>query len=72
MVREEYYKCLTYVKHGCFGGDEMKFAEIFVLLAIVFVFFGAGKLPNVMGELGKGLNSFRKAMKEPEKEEENK
>ena len=50
----------------------MKFAEIFVLLAIVFVFFGAGKLPNVMGELGKGLNSFRKAMKEPEKEEENK
>lgn len=48
----------------------MKFAEIFILLAIVFVFFGAGKLPTVMGDLGKGLNAFKKGMKEPEKEEE--
>ncbi len=48
----------------------MKFAELFVILAIVFVFFGAGKLPNVMGDIGKGLKEFRKGMKEPEKEEE--
>ncbi len=47
----------------------MKFAEIFILLTIVFVFFGAGKLPNVMSELGKGLNAFRKAVKEPGKED---
>ena len=47
----------------------MKFAELFILLAIVFVFFGAGKLPNVMEDLGKGLNAFRKGMKEPEKED---
>ena len=47
----------------------MKFAELFVILAIVFVFFGAGKLPNVMQDLGKGLNAFRKGMKETEKEE---
>ena len=47
----------------------MKFAELFVILAIVFVFFGAGKLPNVMEDLGKGLNAFRKGMKEPDKEE---
>lgn len=47
----------------------MKFAEIFILLAIVFVFFGAGKLPNVMGELGKGLNAFKKGIKETDKEE---
>ena len=48
----------------------MKFAEIFILLTIVFVFFGAGKLPNVMGELGKGLNAFKKGMKETGSEEE--
>lgn len=47
----------------------MKFAELLILLAIVFVFFGAGKLPNVMGDLGKGLNAFKKGMKEEEKEE---
>ena len=48
--------------------DIMKFAELFIILAIVFVVFGAGKLPNVMGDLGKGLNAFKKGMKEPENE----
>ena len=46
----------------------MKFIELAILLAIVFIFVGAGKLPSVMGDLGKGLNAFRKGMKEKDEE----
>lgn len=45
------------------------FSELLVILVIVFVLFGAGKLPKVMGDLGKGLKSFRDGMKEGEKPE---
>ena len=45
------------------------FSELLVILVIVFVLFGAGKLPKVMGDLGKGLKSFRDGMKESEKTE---
>lgn len=30
-----------------------------VILVIVLMIFGAGKLPNVMADLGKGIRSFR-------------
>jgi sec-independent protein translocase protein TatA len=30
-----------------------------VVLIIVLMIFGAGKLPNVMADLGKGIRSFR-------------
>jgi sec-independent protein translocase protein TatA len=33
-----------------------------VLALIVLIVFGAGKLPKVMGDLGKGLKSFRDGM----------
>jgi len=36
------------------GGPEL----IFVLV-IVLIVFGAGKLPDVLGQLGKGVRSFR-------------
>lgn len=31
-----------------------------VVLIIVLMIFGAGKLPNVMADVGKGIHSFRK------------
>ena len=40
----------------------LSFSHIVVLtlvVLIVFVLFGAGKLPNVMGDLGKGIRSFK-------------
>ena len=40
--------------------------EILGVLIIVLILFGAGKLPAVMGDLAKGLKSFKKAMKEDE------
>ena len=36
------------------GGPEL----IFVLV-IVLIVFGAGRLPDVLGQLGKGVRSFR-------------
>ncbi len=33
--------------------------HILVVLAVVLIVFGAGKLPNVMGDLGKGVRNFK-------------
>jgi sec-independent protein translocase protein TatA len=39
-----------------------------IVLAIVLVLFGAGKLPRVMGDFAKGIKAFKAGMKEPEDE----
>jgi len=41
--------------------------ELILILLIVFVLFGAGKLPQVMGDIGKGLKNLKKGFKEEEK-----
>jgi sec-independent protein translocase protein TatA len=50
---------------GVFMGIGM--GELLLILVIVFVLFGAGKLPQVMGDLGKGIKSLKKGLKEEEK-----
>jgi sec-independent protein translocase protein TatA len=35
-----------------------------VVLAIVLVLFGAGKLPRVMGDFAKGIKAFKAGMQE--------
>lgn len=37
--------------------------HLLLILAIVFVIFGAGKLPKVMGDVGKGIRSLREGLK---------
>ena len=39
-----------------------RFGELLLILIIVFILFGAGKLPKVMNQLGKGLRVFRKSI----------
>lgn len=41
-----------------------------VVLAIVLVLFGAGKLPRVMGDFAKGIKAFKAGMKEEDQEAE--
>ncbi len=36
--------------------------ELIIILIIVLVIFGAGKLPQVGGALGKGIRNFKKGM----------
>lgn len=35
-----------------------------IVLAIILVLFGAGKLPRVMGDFAKGIKAFKAGMKE--------
>jgi sec-independent protein translocase protein TatA len=35
-----------------------------ILLAVILLFFGAGRLPNVMGDFAKGIKAFRAGMRE--------
>ena len=37
--------------------------EIGLILVIILVIFGAGKLPQVGGAIGKGIREFRQSMK---------
>jgi len=38
--------------------------EMLVILAIVLLLFGAGKLPTVMGDLAKGVRNFKAGLKD--------
>ncbi|PLX95762.1 MAG: twin-arginine translocase TatA/TatE family subunit [Desulfuromonas sp.] len=38
--------------------------ELIILLVLVLVIFGAGKLPEIGGALGKGVRNFKKSIKE--------
>ena len=40
-----------------------------VVLAIILILFGAGKLPRVMGDFAKGIKAFKAGMKEDEEAE---
>ncbi|NBV54586.1 MAG: twin-arginine translocase TatA/TatE family subunit [Proteobacteria bacterium] len=35
--------------------------ELLVILVVIFIIFGAGKLPSVMADLGKGMKAFKNA-----------
>lgn len=40
--------------------------ELLIILVIVLVIFGAGKLPDIGEGLGRGIRNFRKAVKSPD------
>lgn len=52
--------------------------ELLIILVIILIVFGAGKLPQIGEGIGKGIKNFKKATsevdkpEEPEKIEENK
>lgn len=38
-------------------------SELMIILVLVLIIFGAGKLPQVGASLGKGLHSFKSGLK---------
>ncbi|MBI5550890.1 MAG: twin-arginine translocase TatA/TatE family subunit [Desulfobacterales bacterium] len=40
--------------------------ELIIILVIILIIFGAGKLPEIGGGLGKAISNFRRATKEQE------
>ena len=44
--------------------------ELIIILVIVIIIFGAGKLPEIGGALGKGIKEFKTASKDLEEAKE--
>ncbi len=43
--------------------------HILLLVVVVLIVFGAGKLPNVMGDLAKGVKNFKKGLAEDDEQQ---
>ncbi|MBN8531998.1 MAG: twin-arginine translocase TatA/TatE family subunit [Alphaproteobacteria bacterium] len=46
----------------------LSLSHLVVVLVIVLVLFGAGKLPRVMGDIGKGIRNLREGLKGEEEQ----
>ena len=38
--------------------------QVLLILVIVLIIFGAGKIPQVMGDVAKGIKSFKSGLKD--------
>ncbi len=47
----------------------LSIGHILIVLVIVLVLFGAGKLPRVMGDMGKGIKSFKAGLNDRDEDE---
>jgi sec-independent protein translocase protein TatA len=44
----------------------MSIGHWLVVAVVVLIFFGRGKIPELMGDIAKGIKSFKKGMREDE------
>ena len=44
--------------------------QLLIVLVIVLLLFGRGKIPQLMGDMAKGIQSFKRGMTEEEKKED--
>lgn len=47
------------------------FPELMIILVIIMIIFGAGKLPEIGSAFGRSIKNFKSSMKEAEEAEEN-
>ena len=57
----------TTIERAMFGLGQW---ELIIILLIILVVFGAGKLPTVGSALGKGIRNFRSSVKSRDEEDE--
>ncbi len=50
----------------------LSLSHLIVTLIIVLLLFGAGRVPQIMTDIAKGLNAFKKNIKEDEMGKKNK
>ena len=46
--------------------------ELVIILVMVLIIFGAGKLPDIGRGLGKGIKNFKSSISEPDPDDEKK
>ena len=46
--------------------------ELIIILVIVLIIFGAGKLPDIGRGLGKGIKNFKSSVNEPDSDDDKK
>jgi sec-independent protein translocase protein TatA len=46
--------------------------ELIIILVIIMIIFGAGKLPEIGSGIGRGIKNFKKATSDAEKEDSEK
>jgi len=44
--------------------------QLLIVLVIVLLLFGRGKIPQLMGDMAKGIKSFKRGMTEDDKKED--
>jgi sec-independent protein translocase protein TatA len=49
----------------------MGWQELIIVLIIVVIIFGVGKLPEIGSALGRGIKNFKKSMNEPNEPTDN-
>lgn len=45
------------------------FPELILIIVLALIIFGPAKLPEIGRAMGKGLNEFKSAMKEPQEQD---
>ena len=46
--------------------------ELIIILVIILIIFGAGKLPEIGGGMGKAIRNFKKGVSDPDKKNKEK
>ena len=46
--------------------------QLLIVLVIVLLLFGRGKIPQLMGDMAKGIKSFKRGMTDEDKKEDKK
>ena len=49
-----------------------RFGELVLVLLIILVLFGAGKLPRIMSDIGRGLRALKKGLSDSEDDQNKK
>lgn len=51
---------------------EPSLLKILLVVVVVVLLFGAGKLPRLMGEMAEGVKAFKKGLKDDDKKKDDK
>ncbi len=43
--------------------------QILIIALVILVLFGRGRISEMMGDFGKGINSFKKGLSDPDKDD---